>query len=171
MTSPLDEHLFVAMTAKTGRGLFTRRTCSQHDTVFVMRGELRYFASRSSTDCHRYENWVGLGRDRWLDPEAPFVYLNHSCEPNLAICGEREFVALRDIEAGEELTFDYAITEDELHWRMTCHCGTPSCRSTVTAIQLLPTEVMRRYMPYVNPYFIRKHYDHVDAPAPAMKRA
>ncbi len=169
MTNPLDNHLLVGETKRTGRGLFTRRTLLQYETAFVMRGELRYFASRTSVDCHRYENWVGLGRDRWLDPEPPFVYLNHSCEPNLAICGEREFVALRDIEPGEELTFDYSITEDELPWHMTCACGTPSCRGTITAIQLLPTEVMRRYMPYVNPYFMRKHYEHVEAPA--VKRA
>ncbi len=169
MTNPLDNHLLVGETKRTGRGLFTRRAFQQFQTVFVMRGELRYFASRTSSDCHRYENWVGLGRDRWLDPEAPFLYLNHSCEPNLAICGEREFVALRDIEPGEELTFDYSITEDELPWRMTCACGTPSCRGTITAIQLLPTEVVHRYMPYVNPHFMRKHYEHLEAPA--VKRA
>lgn len=54
MTNPLDNHLLVAETKRTGRGLFTRRTLLQYETAFVMRGELRYFASRTSADCHRY---------------------------------------------------------------------------------------------------------------------
>ena len=55
-------HLFVAKTEHTGDGLFTRRAFARHDTVFVMQGELRFFASRSLEDSHRFENWVGIGR-------------------------------------------------------------------------------------------------------------
>jgi SET domain-containing protein len=55
--------------------------------------------------------------------------LNHSCEPNCEtwISGKRIFVyALRDIEVGEELTFDYGFELDcwEDH---PCLCGTESC--------------------------------------------
>ena len=40
-------------------------------------------------------------------------YLNHSTTPNLAEDAQRNFVALRDIDADEELTIDYdALTED-----------------------------------------------------------
>lgn len=59
-------------------------------------------------------------------------YMNHSCEPN---CGGSEFwfeVALRDIEAGEQLTNDYAT----LYMRPTegfeCRCGAPSCRGAAS---------------------------------------
>jgi hypothetical protein len=163
MTERADNHLYVSTTARTGKGLFTRCAFEHHQSVFILKGELRFFASRTREETHRYENWVGLGRDRWVDPAPPFVYLNHSCEPNLGIAGEREFVALRDIEAGEELTFDYSITEDELPWTMRCLCGTVSCRGTITAIQHLPTHVLNRYKPYLNPYFLRLHHDHVEA--------
>lgn len=43
-----------------------------------------------------------------VDPIAK--YLNHSFAPNLRIEGYR-VMALRDIDAGEELTFDYTTTE------------------------------------------------------------
>tara|TARA_R100000027_G_scaffold60818_4_gene51753 strand:- start:17705 stop:18205 length:501 start_codon:yes stop_codon:yes gene_type:complete len=56
-------------------------------------------------------------------------YANHSCEPNCEAVnyrGEIWFVALRDIEKGEELTFDYGYAlESALDHR--CRCGTPSC--------------------------------------------
>ena len=41
------------------------------------------------------------------------MHLNHSCEPNLGLQGQIAFVAMRDIAADEELTFDYAMTDDE----------------------------------------------------------
>lgn len=146
-------HLFVAKTEHTGDGLFTRRAFARHDTVFVMQGELRFFASRSLEDSHRFENWVGIGRDRWIDPAPPYVFLNHSCDPNLGIKGECEFVAIRDIAEGDELTFDYSITEDELLWTMRCLCATTMCRGVVRSIHFLPAEVFKNYLPYVNPLF------------------
>ena len=101
--------------------------------------------------------WIGIGKDRWIDPAEPFVYLNHSCEPNLSVRGKREMIALRDIAAGEELTFDYSITVDELPWTMDCLCATPSCRKVVRAIQFLPPDMVASYLPYINPYFVDCH--------------
>jgi SET domain-containing protein len=53
-------------------------------------------------------------------------YGNHSCDPNT----DKNRVALRDIDAGEELTADYAqfSTKD---WEMTCNCGAKNCKGIV----------------------------------------
>ena len=45
--------------------------------------------------------------------EGGMMHLNHSCEPNLGLQGQVVYVSLRDIEADEELTFDYAMNDDE----------------------------------------------------------
>jgi SET domain-containing protein len=59
-------------------------------------------------------------------------YINHSCEPNAfmqILYGHILFIALRDIEAGEEITIDY---ESTLHSnKKRCVCGAPSCRGTI----------------------------------------
>jgi SET domain-containing protein len=59
-------------------------------------------------------------------------YINHSCEPNAfmkILYGHILFLALRDIEAGEEITIDYQST---LHSdKKRCICGAPSCRGTI----------------------------------------
>lgn len=39
--------------------------------------------------------------------------LNHLCNPNVGVRGEITFVAMRDIKAGEELTTDYAMIDDD----------------------------------------------------------
>jgi uncharacterized protein len=66
-------------------------------------------------------------------------FLNHSCDPNCApaIEGGRVFIeARRDIAAGEELTYDYALSrqgsEDERDpARYACRCGARRCRGTM----------------------------------------
>ncbi len=45
---------------------------------------------------------------------------------------EFELWALRDIDAGQALTMDYAQTEDILFRQFPCLCGTPNCRFWIT---------------------------------------
>ena len=63
-------------------------------------------------------------------------YVNHSCRPNAftrTIYGRMLFFALRDIQAGEEITIDYLST---LHAdTKRCHCGVPECRGTLNKIR------------------------------------
>jgi hypothetical protein len=68
-------------------------------------------------------------------------FINHSCEPNCEAVTERRRIwiyALRDIEAEEELTYDYNLTDDgeseasrARHYA--CRCGAPTCRGTMFA--------------------------------------
>jgi SET domain-containing protein len=66
-------------------------------------------------------------------------WINHSCEPNCeaAEVGGRVFIhALRDIEPGEELFYDYRLfVEERLTARLkrdyACRCGSANCRGTL----------------------------------------
>ena len=74
--------------------------------------------------------------------------VNHSCQPNagLRIAGtDVRLVALRDIEPGEEVYFDYSTTMDEDDFEMDCLCGAPACRGTVRDFKHLPADLKRRY--------------------------
>ncbi len=70
-------------------------------------------------------------------------YINHSCLPNCEAVIERGRVyihALRTVEPGEELAYDYNLTRDDegdqdLEGRYACHCGVPQCRGTMLAPQ------------------------------------
>jgi SET domain-containing protein len=75
-------------------------------------------------------------------------FINHSCDPNCEAVIEdgRVFIeAIRDIAAGEELTYDYHLTRDdaegpEIERLYPCHCGAPNCRGTM----LRPRQSRRR---------------------------
>ena len=66
-------------------------------------------------------------------------WINHSCDPNCEAVDEdgRIFIeTIRDIEPGEELTYDYSYILDEPHTaavkaRYPCYCGSPKCRGTI----------------------------------------
>ena len=65
-------------------------------------------------------------------------YINHSCEPNCEAVTVRRRVyieALRTIEPGEELTYDYRLERPgrSKAWeaRYACRCGAETCRGTM----------------------------------------
>ena len=68
-------------------------------------------------------------------------FINHSCAPNCEaneVKGRIYIEALRTIEPGEELAYDYAYEregfEDEKWEKLyVCHCGAESCRGTILA--------------------------------------
>ncbi|MCA9705535.1 MAG: SET domain-containing protein [Myxococcales bacterium] len=62
-------------------------------------------------------------------------YINHHCDPTLRGVGPWFQVARRDIEAGEELTCDYA--ECNVDPALECRCGAPGCRRLVHGRDLL----------------------------------
>jgi len=151
---PHASHLFVRPTSSTGLGLHTQRSFQKGEAVFRLAGRERRFVSRTPWDGRAFPNWILIGRDRWVEPTAPFTALNHSCDPNLAVRGLRDYVALRDIAAGEELTVDYSILNDERHWSMRCLCGSALCRGTIRSVHSLPRDVANRYLPHISPHML-----------------
>ena len=66
-------------------------------------------------------------------------FFNHSCGPNCQsrIVRKRVYLeTIKDIEPGEELTYDYEIpregeSEETARRKWPCHCGAPNCRGTL----------------------------------------
>jgi SET domain-containing protein len=72
-------------------------------------------------------------------------YLNHSCEPTGYINpSELTFRALRDIAAGEEITFNYLTTESEMDVPFNCRCGSPSCFGFIRGRNFLSAEEIEK---------------------------
>ena len=63
---------------------------------------------------------------------------------------------MRDIEAGEELTFDYAMSDGEPYDEFDCHCGADSCRGRVTGNDWKLPKLWLKYDGYFSPYLARR---------------
>lgn len=75
---------------------------------------------------------VGPDENILIDPAHPARYGNHSCDPNLWHDDAVTIVARRAIQAGEELTIDYATHTMSPMWSMTCQCSSELCRGVVS---------------------------------------
>ncbi|HZC71958.1 MAG TPA: SET domain-containing protein [Jatrophihabitans sp.] len=71
--------------------------------------------------------------------------LNHSCDPNLGWRSDDSLVALRDINAGDELTIDYATTVANPDFVMMCHCETYRCRQVIEGTDWQIPQLQKRY--------------------------
>jgi hypothetical protein len=91
-----------------------------------------------------------------LPPFAPADYANHSCEPNCGIVGSCLLVTMRDVAAGEELCFDYAMTDTNDYDEFVCECGAPGCRRLITGGDWRLAELQVRYSGYFSSYITRR---------------
>jgi uncharacterized protein len=130
-----------------GNGVFAVRRIPEGTRVIEYLGERvsHREADRRYGDKHRNDNHTFLfivDSRTVIDAgvngnEARFV--NHACEPNCesVIEDRRVFInALRTIEPGEELTYDYQIQRDaddppDVDEVFACHCGCAGCRGTM----------------------------------------
>ena len=73
-------------------------------------------------------------------------YVNHACSPTAFFDTTfMQFVALKDVDEGEELTFFYPSTEWQMAQAFTCHCGNIDCLGTIQGAAFLPEKVLQRY--------------------------
>lgn len=75
-------------------------------------------------------------------------FFNHSCEPNAGIKGHLIMVAMRDIRKGEEITYDYCMSDVGLDYGFTCRCSKPSCRKTVRGDDWKKPSLQKKYRGY-----------------------
>jgi SET domain-containing protein len=144
-----------------GLGLFAREPISKDEIVAIKGGTIL-----DATTWRDLERTLGaaeipvadgfvIAPARSDERDGAMIFSNHSCEPNIGVQGQIVFVAMRDIAAGEELTHDWATTDDD-EYEMACNCGTPSCRGVVTGQDWRRPELQARYRGYFSWYLQRK---------------
>ncbi len=141
----------VVKKARNGRGLFAARAYRRGQTIMhvagrVVSADLLWDRGGTFADnCYRY------GPETYLDPgDSPARFVNHSCEPNVAVHKRRHrlyLVAATPIAPGDELLFDYSTTlgDDDI-WTMRCNCGRRTCRKRIKRVGALPDAVFEDYV-------------------------
>lgn len=96
--------------------------------ITIEEADERYF------DCERTYLFGLTDEKHVIDGNSVAAFINHSCDPN---CEADEFdgrvwiIAVRDIEAGEELTYDYNLYDGEDDDPSLCLCGVKKCRGSL----------------------------------------
>jgi uncharacterized protein len=145
-----------------GRGLFARTEIAKDEIVAVKGGHIvdgRTLRERITAVLGPVE--IQIDDNLFIAPltneerELSMLYLNHSCDPNLGMRGEITFVAMRGIHAGEELTHDWAMTDND-DYSVECNCSASNCRQILTGKDWQRTDLQKRYAGYFSAYLARK---------------
>jgi uncharacterized protein len=132
------ELLVLKESAIHGRGAFARADIGQGTRIIEYVGE-RISKSESLRRCEGNNEFIfAIDEEHDLDGNVswnPARYVNHSCSPNCeAECDEGHIwiIAMREIAAGEELTFNYGY--DLVDYKdYPCRCGSPECVGYIVA--------------------------------------
>jgi SET domain-containing protein len=133
-----------------GAGLFAKHAIARGDIVAVKGGHVLTAAQWADLEPALGPADIQIAEDLFIAPveqtqrDGSMLYTNHSCDPNLAIQGQIVLVTMRDVAPGEELTIDWATTDDG-DYEMECHCGSPRCRRTVSGKDWTKPELQEKY--------------------------
>ena len=136
-----------------GRGLFAVKPIKKGEVVAIKSGHIIDWKTLKKHGKLIGASYLQIDDNFVLAPltksevEKVMMFLNHSCNPNVGVRGEITFVAMRNIKAGEELTIDYAMIDDD-NYRMKCNCGTKNCRKIVTGKDWERKDLQRKYGRY-----------------------
>jgi len=71
---------------------------------------------------------------------------NHSCDPNCFFdTTSMEFIAIKEIPAGEEFTFFYPSAEWDMDQPFQCTCGYEQCIGIIQGARYLTNEIINKY--------------------------
>jgi hypothetical protein len=78
-------------------------------------------------------------------------YFNHSCAGNCGFNEDGDFVAIKNLDQNEELTYDYALAESNPDFRMICNCGSQQCRKVITGNDWKDEEFQAKHQDHMLP--------------------
>src|SRR5215207_887682 len=132
-----------------GNGVFAVQDIAEGETLIEYKGELITWEEALRRHPHdpsqpNHTFYFHIDDERVIDGGVQgnaARWINHSCAPNCEADEQegRVFIkALRNIAAGEELSYDYGLIIDEpltkkLKAEFPCWCGSDQCRGTLLA--------------------------------------
>ena len=150
----MDERVVVAASGIEGLGLVATAPIGRGEVVARLAGELvtsaeleARFAAAAAGPEAPYIDTLTVYEDAHLvlPPDTSIHRGNHACEPNLWLVGPYELATRRTVEAGEELTLDYATITGAAGFVLPCACGAATCRGEITSDDWRRPELQARY--------------------------
>ena len=144
-----------------GRGLFATGPFDAGEIVCVKGGYVFTRAALAELTPVLGPAEIQIADDLFIGPreleerDGAMIFSNHSCEPNIAVQGQIVFVALRRILPGEELTHDWATTDDD-EYTLECRCAAATCRRIITGKDWKRQELQRKYRGFFSWYLQRR---------------
>ncbi|NVB36467.1 SET domain-containing protein-lysine N-methyltransferase [Pseudenhygromyxa sp. WMMC2535] len=143
---------------KGGHGVFALRRIEVGERLAAFGGAVMTSAELAAHGPDRRRLSLQIDEDLYLvsTVESPADWFNHGCEPNAGLRGQLSLVALRSIEPGEEVVYDYAMTDGSAYDEFACACGAARCRGRVSGEDWRLPELWERYGSHFSPYLLAR---------------
>jgi Proteins containing SET domain len=132
-----------------GKGVFALKKFRKGERILNFRGKIYSNQDKPRGLNAPRNHFLQIGIDRFMGPSrGPDNFVNHSCSPNAGIKmngDEVVLVAIFELQAGQEITFDYSTTMVQDEWSMACACQSRDCRKKIEEYPRLPRAIRRRY--------------------------
>jgi hypothetical protein len=144
-----------------GRGLFALEPIQKGEIVCIKGGHIFDRQTLQKVVEVLGPAEIQIAEDLFIGPlseaerEGSMIFSNHSCDPNIGVQGQIVFVAMQEIEAGEELTHDWATTDDDTYV-MECNCGSKNCRRVISGQDWRRKDLQEKYAGYMSWYLEEK---------------
>ncbi len=153
----MNKKIKVRKTEKYGKGVFAVKNIQKGELVADWTGGKIYIAKKCSDLPKKVaDHAIQFAEYKWIDTKTNARYFNHSCIPNCGFKGKFKLVTMREVDKGEELTFDYEMSEDS-DWKMKCKCANENCRKIIGAFGNMPQKTKEKYARYISRW-LRKKY-------------
>jgi uncharacterized protein len=143
----MSKSVYSKETPGRGLGLFAAKNFQCGEIITRFEGPQVHIESMDGIPQEVWDHLLNVGVTDYLIPREPEVRTNHSCDPNAGLADDVSLAAMRDIEIGEEITFDYSTTVVD-DWHMQCSCGAACCRGFIGRYRDLPEATKAKYAKY-----------------------
>ncbi len=154
--------MFTVGETHLGKSVFVARAFAEGEPMLEFTGRRLATGKVPSLMRGGADRYVQVTPDHYMGPSGRLDDLvNHSCDPNagLRFTDHGVFlVAIRDIAAGEEVTWDYSTTLTGSNWHMICGCRSATCRRVIGNFETIDPERQQFYRArnLVAPYLRRR---------------
>jgi hypothetical protein len=140
-----------------------RKTPAKGDGVFAARrfhfGEIVLAGVMHEEQPGNHVHASQIGENKWVLYAGLRNQVNHSCEPNCGIranqSGGHNLIAIKEIEANDEITYDYAMENYVIdHFSQPCRCGAGKCRIRITGWKDLTDKQKQEIANFAAPYLL-----------------
>ena len=141
-----------------GRGVVAERNFKHGEVIAIWRGSIITEREVIALPESERNQLLQVDEDAFLITNKALLtvdYINHSCEPNCGFTDSTTLVAMREIAAGEAITFDYAMSDTKAIFAFDCWCSTSKCRKKIIGNDWQLADLQERYAGWFAPHVAR----------------
>ena len=150
--------LKVVSLGSRGRGVVAERNFKKGEVIAIWRGSIITEREVIALPESERSQLLQVDQDAFLITHQALVnvdFINHSCEPNCGFTDSTTLVAMRDIKAGEAITFDYAMSDTKSIFAFDCLCGISKFRKKIVGNDWQLADLQVRYAGWFAPHVAR----------------